>query len=149
MEIVSRHPVVALDGAHNPGAARAIAAHVRAHWPDRRLCLVYASMRDKAIGEISEILFPLADELVLTQPDQARAATPEEIIAAARYRPQRIVIETDPARALEHACGEASAEDVVLVAGSLFLVGAVKLALLEKRLDLESLACRAVASRLP
>jgi dihydrofolate synthase/folylpolyglutamate synthase len=149
LDVICDQPLIALDGAHNPGAAREIAAHALAQWPGRRLTLVYASMRDKAIGEISEILFPLADELILTQPDQARAATPEEILAASRYRPQQIIIEPDPVRALECACVAGSAEDVVLVAGSLFLVGAIERALFEKRLDLERLACHSVVSRLP
>lgn len=149
LEVICDHPLVVLDGAHNPAAAREIAAEAPALWPGRRLRLVYASMRDKAIGEISEILFPLADDLYLTQPEQARAATPEEILAEARYRPQRIVVEPDPAQALERAWRESSAEDVVLVTGSLFLVGAVKRALLEKRLVLESFTGRAVGSRLP
>jgi dihydrofolate synthase/folylpolyglutamate synthase len=149
LEVVCEHPLVVLDGAHNPAAAREIAAHVKAHWRNRPLRLVYGSMRDKAIGEISGILFPLADELILTQPNQARAATPQEILCVARCQPERLLIEPDPAQALERACRESSAEDVVLVTGSLFLVGAVKRALLEKRLDLECFAGRAVGSRLP
>lgn len=149
LEVICEHPLVVLDGAHNPAAAREIAAQAPALWPGRRLRLVYASMRDKAIGEISEILFPLAHDLYLTQPEQARAATPEEILAQARYHPQRIIVEPDPPEALERACREGTAEDVVLVTGSLFLIGAVKRALLEKRLDLESFASRAVGSRVP
>ena len=149
LEVVWDHPLVVLDGAHNPAAAREIAQAVKALWPGRRLRLVYASMRDKAIGEISGILFPLTDDLYLTQPEQARAATPEEILTAARHRPRRIVIQPDPERALEHACSDASSDDVVLVTGSLFLVGAVQRGLTEKRFDLDSLSGRAVGSELP
>lgn len=149
LEVICEHPLVVVDGAHNPAAAREIAAEAPALWPGRYLRLVYASMREKAIGEISKILFPLTDDLYLTQPEQARAATPEEILAEARYRPQRIVVEPDPAQALDRACRESSAQDVVLVTGSLFLVGAVKRALFERRIDLESFAGRAVGSRLP
>ena len=149
LEVICEHPIVVLEGAHNPAAAREIAASTPELWPGRYLRLVYASMRDKPIGEISKILFPLTDDLYLTQPEQARAATPEGILAEARYRPQRIVVEPDPAQALDRACRESSAQDVVLVTGSLFLVGAVKRALLEKRIDLESFAGRAVGSRLP
>jgi dihydrofolate synthase / folylpolyglutamate synthase len=148
LEVICEHPLVVLDGAHNPAAAREIAAHAEAHWQGRRLRLVYASMRDKAIGEISEILFPLADELILTQTDQARAATPEEILSAARYQPEQMSIQPDPARALERACRESDPEDVILVAGSLFLVGKIKQALQENRLDLEGCAPREAASRM-
>jgi len=148
MEVICDQPLVVLDGAHNPAAALEIAATAQDLWPGRNLRLVYASMRDKAIGEISKILFPLTDDLYLTQPEQARAATPGEILAEARYRPQRIVVEPDPAQALKRAFRESAAEDVVLVTGSLFLVGAVKRALLEKRIDLGSFSGRAVGSQL-
>ncbi len=138
LEIVQTRPLVLLDGAHNPGAAREIAEFVTEQLTGRRLRLVYASMRDKAIGEISEILFPLAEEVYVTRPEQARAASPEEILAAARYRPQRIIVESDPARAVGNACRASSPQDVVLATGSLFLVGAIKEALQEGRLTLLS-----------
>jgi dihydrofolate synthase/folylpolyglutamate synthase len=142
LEAVLDQPLVLLDGAHNPDAAREVAAFLREHLRSRRRRLVYASMRDKAIGEISEILFSLSDELYLTRPDVARAATPEEILAASRVRPPRVSIEPDPARAVENACRASSPEDVVLVLGSLFLVGAVKKALREGTLSLEKFARR-------
>ncbi len=126
LEKINERPLVLLDGAHNPAGAREVAAFVREHLGGRKLRLVYASMRDKAIGEISEILFPLAEEVYLTRPEQPRAATPEEILAAARYRPARIILEPNPSRALERAVQASSPDDVVLAAGSLFLVGAIK-----------------------
>ena len=72
----------------------------------------------------------------MTQPDHARAASPEEILAALESPPARLHIETEPARALEKACDASSPDDVVLVAGSLFLVGAIKKAQREGLLDL-------------
>ncbi|HLY60893.1 MAG TPA: folylpolyglutamate synthase/dihydrofolate synthase family protein [Terriglobia bacterium] len=149
MEVICNHPLVVLDGAHNPAAAREIAAAARTLWPERALRLVYASMRDKSIDEISGILFPLAIEVYLTQPEQERAAAPEEILSLTNHRGPKIVIEPNPVRALERACRESSADDVVLVAGSLFLVGAIKRALAERQLDPESLAGHAVGSPLP
>jgi len=98
---------------------------------------VYASMRDKAITEITESLFPLAKEVYLTRPEQARAASPEEIMAAAHIEAGKAVVESVPARAVERACREAAANEVVLVAGSLFLVGAIKQALQEGKLAMD------------
>jgi|SRR5579863_6929650 len=125
LEVVSERPLVVVDGAHNPAAAREVATFVRERWTGRRLRLIYASMRDKAMGEISEILFPLADEVYFTRPPIERAATPEEILEAARYRPRHVVLEPDPARALAAARDASSPDDVVLACGSLFLVGAL------------------------
>ena len=148
LEPILDRPLVLLDGAHNPAAARQLAEFIQVELAGRRLCLVYASMRDKAIDEISEILFPLAAELYVTRPEQSRAATPEEILAAARYRPQRVFIEPEPFRALECACQASSPNDVVLATGSLFLVGAIKKALMEGKLHLEDLAGRPAVERL-
>jgi dihydrofolate synthase/folylpolyglutamate synthase len=148
LEPILDRPLVLLDGAHNPDAASALAEFIREQLAGRRLSLVYASMRDKAMGEISEILFPLAEEVYLTQPDQARAATPEEILAAARFQPKRLFLEPDPTTAVENACGSSGPEDVVLVVGSLFLVGAIKKALHEGKLHLEEFASRPAAERL-
>lgn len=148
LEVIIDRPLVLLDGAHNPAAAQQVATFVKEEWPGKRLRLVYASMRDKAIGEISEILFPLAEEVYLTRPEHARAATPEEILTAARYQPQRIVVEPEPARALERACQASSPDDIVFASGSLFLVGDIKRALLEGKLELRRLAARASTSPL-
>lgn len=136
LETICETPLVVLDGAHNPAAAREIAEFAREQWAERRLRLVYASMRDKAIGEISRLLFPLADEIYLTRPDQPRAATPVEILAAAGSPTARVIVEDNPVHALARALDASSPHDVVLVAGSLFLVGAVKKAQLDGRLDL-------------
>jgi dihydrofolate synthase/folylpolyglutamate synthase len=136
LEVVGEQPLVLLDGAHNPAAAREIAAFARGELSGKRLRLVYASMRDKAIGEISEILFPMAEEVYLTRLDLARAATPEEILATACSRPERVVVEPEPAQALERACRASGPRDVVLVLGSLFLVGEIKKALREGRLNI-------------
>src|SRR5271157_214881 len=136
LEPISPKPLVLLDGGHNPGAARELAAFIREELPGRRVRLVYASMRDKAIREICATLFPLAEEVYLTHPEHVRAATPEEILAALDSRPARLHIEVEPVRALEKALSASSPDDVVLVVGSLFLVGAVKKAQSEGRLHL-------------
>jgi dihydrofolate synthase/folylpolyglutamate synthase len=136
LEPVLLKPLVLLDGGHNPGAARELAAFLEEELPGRRVRLVYASMRDKAIREICQSLFPLAEDVYLTQPEHPRAATPEQILAALDSPPAKIHIEAEPFRALERACSASSPDDVVLVVGSLFLVGAIKLAQREGKLQL-------------
>jgi dihydrofolate synthase/folylpolyglutamate synthase len=140
LELIGDAPLVLLDGAHNPAGAGEVAAFVREHLAERTLRLVYASMRDKAIGEISEVLFPLAAEVYLTQPDQPRAARPEEILSAARRLPPRVLVEPNVGRAMSRALEASSPKDVVLAAGSLFLVGAIKVALRSGELTLAKTA---------
>jgi dihydrofolate synthase/folylpolyglutamate synthase len=136
LEPILLKPLVLLDGGHNPGAARELAAFLKEAPPGRRLRLVYGSMRDKAIREICHALFPLAEEVYITHPEHPRAATPEEILAALDSWPAKIHVEVQPARALEKACRASSPDDMVLVVGSLFLVGAIKAAQQEGKLQL-------------
>jgi dihydrofolate synthase/folylpolyglutamate synthase len=146
LELIHERPLILLDGAHNPAGARQIATFVEEHLAGRRLRLIYASMRDKAIGEISEILFPLAEEIYLTRPDLPRAASPEEIFAAARRPTPRIILEAEPARAFARAYQASAPEDAILATGSLFLVAAIKKSLRAGELKIpNSSACDASA----
>ncbi len=131
LEVCGERPLTLLDGAHNPAAARAVAEYVRTELESRPLALVYASMRDKAIEEIADLLFPCAAQIYLTQTSQPRAATPDEILSRveARLPASKIVVERDPVRALAAARRSVPADGAVLAAGSLFLVGAIKQAL--------------------
>ncbi len=76
-------PGIILDVGHNPAGAWALRSTLSEYCPEHRFIFIFGAMRDKAIGEIAEILFPLADHVVLTQARIPRAATPEEIRAAA------------------------------------------------------------------
>jgi dihydrofolate synthase/folylpolyglutamate synthase len=136
LEVIYSRPLVLMDGAHNPAAAGELATFIRQQLQDRRLRLVYASMRDKSIEDISAILFPLASEVYVAHLSEARAAGPAEILQRAAPG-GRLMIEPDPVKAFERAFEASDDADVVLVAGSLYLVGAVKQALLEGTISLE------------
>lgn len=125
LEIVGRRPDVFLDGAHNEDGARAVARFLRdeVYGP---VVLVFAMMKDKAVRRAAALLFAPARRIVLTGLPYARAMRPEDV---ARRLPEfagRIAIEPDPARALRLARRLAGPKGTVLVAGSLYLVGAVK-----------------------
>jgi dihydrofolate synthase/folylpolyglutamate synthase len=116
LERVSEKPEIILDGAHNPAGARALAAYIQRFYSDRAVCLIFGAMRDKAVEEIAGALFPLAQNVILTAPQQARALAPEAIREAIEHPNLRLA--AGIGEALELARGS----DVVFVTGSLFLV---------------------------
>jgi dihydrofolate synthase/folylpolyglutamate synthase len=126
LEQIHAAPRVFLDGAHNPAGARALANYWEEHCAGRRIVLVYGAMRDKAVPEIVEILFPRAAAVVLTRPEQTRAAQPETLREIGRHLNANLVIEPSPLRALDRALELADTDAFVFVTGSLFLVGDVK-----------------------
>ena len=80
-------------------------------------------MRDKAVGEIAEILFPLAERVIATRADNPRSASPEEIREAAARTGAEIVIETTVAAALARASELVERDGIVVVTGSIYVVG--------------------------
>ncbi len=129
LEFISRDPDFVLDGAHNPAGARALAAYIREFHSGRPVWLVYGAMRDKAIEEVTEQLFPLAQQLILTAPDFPRALRPKAILEVASY-PGAILTET-VSQAIE-AAHQAPRDAIVFFTGSLYLVGEARKLLLNK-----------------
>ena len=116
-------PEVVLDVAHNPAGAWALRSALSERYDDRPLIFVFGAMRDKAISEMTEILFPLADRVIVTQPENPRSASPEEIRQAGSRTGTEIETVPEIGAALERARSVSGLEAVVVVTGSIYLVG--------------------------
>jgi dihydrofolate synthase/folylpolyglutamate synthase len=128
LERVHRAPDIVLDGAHNPAGARALARYIERFYPGRRIWMIYAAMRDKAVEETAAILFPLAHEVIATAPAQSRAIRPEVIRELADH--PRVRVAPRLADALAMISG-AAPEDAVFITGSLFIVGEARALLVQ------------------
>ena len=116
-------PEIVLDVAHNPAGAWALRSALSERYHDRPLIFVFGAMRDKAISEMTEILFPLAVRVVATRPSNPRSAAPEEIQQAASRTGAEIEAENDVGRALDRARSAAPGNAVIVITGSIYLVG--------------------------
>ena len=86
-------------------------------------------MRDKAVEEIADLLFPRAASVTLTQAHSPRAASATTLARLAQTLSPNVAAEPDPERALARAWALARPADLVFVTGSLYLVGEIKQAL--------------------
>ena len=118
-------PEIVIDVAHNPAGAWALRAALSERYPDRLLIFVFGAMRDKAISEMTEILFPLSGHVIATKPENPRAASPEEIRQAAARTGTEIEYVEAVQSAVDRARNVAGAETVIVVTGSIYLVGEV------------------------
>jgi dihydrofolate synthase / folylpolyglutamate synthase len=116
-------PEYVFDVAHNPAGAWALRSTLSAGYPDRPLIFIFGAMRDKAIGEMAEILFPLADRVIATRADNPRSANPEEIREAAVRTSTKIEAAADVAAGIEMAKTGAQSDSVVVITGSIYIVG--------------------------
>ncbi|MDA8146255.1 MAG: bifunctional folylpolyglutamate synthase/dihydrofolate synthase [Thermaerobacter sp.] len=128
LELFPGRPELVLDGAHNPAGAAAMAAALREHFPGRRVRLVLGVLADKDAPGILDALAEAGPQLVCTRVPNPRTLPPEELAALARARGFVTVVEPEPAAALERALAEADPEELVVAAGSLYLVGALRAA---------------------
>jgi dihydrofolate synthase/folylpolyglutamate synthase len=126
LEKLPGQPEIYLDGAHNPSAARELAAFWKENFAERKIWLVYGALRDKAVDEIAGVLFPHAVEVILTEPRTSRAISAGQLEEITAHYAKAWQVEADPERAVESALGKASAEDAVFITGSLYLVGEVR-----------------------
>ena len=116
-------PEIVMDVAHNPAGAWALRSALSAQYEDRPLIFVFGAMRDKAISEMAEILFPLAEQVIAVQAENPRSASPEEIREAAKRSSTEIETAENVASALDRARALSKLGTVVVITGSIYVVG--------------------------
>ena len=120
-----------LDGAHNPAGVESLVLTLRQEYEYKRLIVVWGAMLDKDLGKTLPLIAELASVLLLTRPDGERAAEPEQLLEHLDEVMQgrcECIPRVD--QALERAEALAEAGDLIVVAGSLYLVGAARKILL-------------------
>jgi len=133
-----------LDGAHNPAGARALSEYIRRFFADEPVRIIYGAMRDKAVDEVTNTLFPLAKEVIVTAPDQPRALNPESLAEITEHP------DLKTAATLSDALSMARLNPMTtFITGSLFLVGEAR-AKLDSHANFRSeVDCYAAADPMP
>ena len=123
LEIVNDAPLVLLDGAHNPHAAGALAATLRELFSGRRIHLLIGMSSDKAVEAVAAQLGSLAHGATCTRSTHPRALDPS--VLARRLAPfvPDVHVMSDAADAYTYLLNALPPTDVIVVTGSLFLVG--------------------------
>ncbi len=116
-------PEYILDAAHNPAGAWALRSTLSERLAEQPITLVFGAMRDKAIAEMAEILFPLAARVIATRAENPRSATPQEVRDAAARTGIEVVCEPDVPAALARARSLTPREGVIVIAGSIYILG--------------------------
>ncbi len=127
LEILRRDPLVVIDGAHNLEAFQGLRRALPKIFSYRKMILVLGILQDKAVEGILAEIVPLAYKLILTRPNSPRAADPRRVerIAAKLFQGQ-ILVEEEIVSALQRAFALASPEDLILIAGSLYLISEIR-----------------------
>jgi len=117
---------VLLDVGHNPAGAWALRAAVSRMDQGQPLTLVFGCLKDKPIEELAQILFPLFHKVVVTAVDSPRSASVEDLLAAARITGSQVEAAVDAVNAVDRALQLTPVDGLVVVTGSVYLVGQVR-----------------------
>ncbi len=124
---------ILFDGAHNKAGAEALAKYLKVFEAETNIVLVYASMKEKDSESIIKALLPFMSDVIFTEPKNTRSKAATEMAAIAKpiFGRDKIFVVADPGQALDSAIMlagtyEAIRPALVLVTGSLYLVGELK-----------------------
>lgn len=131
LEVLGRHPLVVVDGAHNPSAAAALVATLPHDFAYERLTVVATVFEDKDIEGVLTPLASVAGRIILTRSDSRRAATPDRLRQALPASAVEPEIVDSLEEAVDLAVSSSLDDEMVLVAGSLFGAGQARQHLLK------------------
>jgi len=125
LEIASNSPLVVLDGAHNPAAARALTSAVNELWPQRKVHLVCGVLKDKdAQGILAEFSKMRVGQFIACQPKTERAVPAKELAAKASaiFGAEKVDLQESINAAVQTTLFECKENEMMLVTGSLYTV---------------------------
>ncbi len=127
-EVVSDHPTLLLDGAHNPAAAQVLRAFLLENYTSKgkKVVMVFGAMQEKDLSGIMQPLFSCVSRVIVTRAETPRAADPVYLEGLARRYHASVLRAPSLSAALSAARQEAGEDGVICVTGSLYLVGDVK-----------------------
>ena len=123
---------ILLDGAHNPAGAKALRRSLDLEFPTARVFLL-GILRDKGIAEMVDDLLREGDTVIATVPNSERAAQGEVVAEFARRKAEHVESLGDAITALDRALALAGGKALLVVAGSLYLVGGIRQELLQRK----------------
>ncbi len=136
LEKVKRSPLILLDGAHNPEAARTLAKTIKEEFPQKDIALLIGIMNDKDIKGILKPLLSIANNIVFTRPTYPRSADPALLFTIGKEilqndnKNRTLITIPNLWDAIDYCLKNIAPEEILLITGSLFTVGEARVKLL-------------------
>ncbi|MBT3241002.1 MAG: hypothetical protein HON98_01835 [Chloroflexi bacterium] len=130
MEIMQQYPLVMIDGAHNQHKMQALVDSIKTLYKNKKIIVVVGMLSTKDASGMIDALFPITDKWIATQPDVfgKPATSAEEVVTLIQEQDENARIQMRPniKEAVELAISQAVQDELVLVTGSLYMIGAAR-----------------------
>lgn len=125
LQVLSRDPLLLVDGAHNPDSARSLRQSVEQYFEFDRAILIIGASGDKDIAGVVSELAPIFDRVIVTRTRHPRAMAASRFVTEFKRHGIEVEVTEAVPEALSLALSSAGAHDLICGAGSLFVVGEV------------------------
>lgn len=126
IEKIMEKPIFIIDGAHNEDGARSLAKAIDKNFNGKKATLLIGMLEDKDIDGVLEILMPYFNKVITTTPDNPRAIDSEKLKDKISKYVDNIVSKPSIEEAVEYTLKNSSEDDIVISAGSLYMIGTVR-----------------------
>ena len=126
LEVVATDPMVILDGAHNLAASKALAGFLASRMAGKRITLVVGILDDKPYADMLQALVPVSSRVILTQATIDRSLPPDVMLPIVKPLQPDVVMIAPVSDAITHAMKTAGGDELICIAGSLYVVGEAK-----------------------
>lgn len=126
IEKIMNRPTFIIDGAHNEDGARSLAKAIEKNFKGKKATLLIGMLEDKDIDGVLEILMPYFNKVITTTPDNDRAINCEVLKEKISKYVDNIISKENIEEAVEYTLKNAREEDIIISAGSLYMIGTVR-----------------------
>ncbi|MBO3445347.1 folylpolyglutamate synthase/dihydrofolate synthase family protein [Clostridium sp. CCUG 7971] len=126
IEKIKERPIFIIDGAHNEDGAKSLAKAIDKNFKGKNLTMLIGMLEDKDIDGVLEILMPRFDKVIVTTPDNPRAISSELLKEKISKYVANVVEKKEIEDAVNYTLENSNKDDVIISAGSLYMIGAVR-----------------------
>lgn len=126
LELMKKNPTIIIDGAHNEEGAQALGRAIDEYMGDKNIKLVLGMLSDKDVDKVTSILVPRVKRVIATVPDSDRALSADELKAKILKFEKEVISIPNISDAVDYSIKESNKDDVIIFAGSLYMIGEVR-----------------------
>ncbi|MCU9806745.1 MAG: bifunctional folylpolyglutamate synthase/dihydrofolate synthase [Paraclostridium dentum] len=132
IEKISENPMFIIDGAHNEEGAKSLANSIDKYFENKNKILVIGMLEDKDIDSVLDLLIPKFNKVITTTPDNPRAIDANKLKEKIERYNIEVTCEPNIKEAVDYALKISNKDDVIISAGSLYMIGNVRTIIVNK-----------------
>lgn len=132
IEKISENPMLIIDGAHNEEGAKSLANSIDKYFEDKNKILVIGMLEDKDIESVLDLLVPKFNTVITTTPDNPRAIDANKLKEKIERYNIEVTCKPNIKEAVDYALEISNKDDVIISAGSLYMIGNVRTIIVNK-----------------